>query len=228
MNIAQRVVYTPLHYIGRTLCRVHDAELVKVPYKGPLILVANHVNFLDVPILYTHLMPREITGFAKAETWNNPAIGMLFSLGGAIPIRRGLIDREAIDRALAELRAGRILAIAPEGTRSGDGRLQRARSGVAMLALASGAPVMPLVYHGGEQFRRNFFRLRRTDFHIAVGEPFCVKPADGKPTRGDREQIADEIMYRLAALLPPEYRGYYADLSKATNRFLHACPDTGH
>jgi 1-acyl-sn-glycerol-3-phosphate acyltransferase len=224
MNIAQRMVYTPLHFIGRSICCVHDEQLAKVPMRGPLILVANHINFLDVPILYTHLMPRRITGFAKAETWDNPAIGFLFSLGNAIPLRREQIDRSAMDRALQELRAGCILAIAPEGTRSGDGLLRKARSGVAMLALASGAPVLPIAYYGGEQFRRNVVRFRRTEFHIAVGDAFCVRGAGEKASRADRDQIADEIMYKLAGLLPPQYRGYYADLKSATDKFLKPCP----
>jgi 1-acyl-sn-glycerol-3-phosphate acyltransferase len=220
MNLTQRVIYTPLHYLGRSLCCVHDAELAKVPAHGPLILVANHINFLDVPILYTHLMPRPVSGFAKVETWKNPAIGLLFSLANAIPLRRELIDRSALDLALQKLREGHILAIAPEGTRSGDGQLQRARSGVAMLAIASGAPVLPLVYFGGEKFRRNVVRLRRTDFHIAVGEPFSIDMGGRKATRADRDLITDEIMYKLAALLPPPYRGYYANLQNATEKYL--------
>jgi 1-acyl-sn-glycerol-3-phosphate acyltransferase len=220
MNLAQTVIYSPLRVLGRTLCRVHDEEIWKIPRQGPLLLVANHVNFLDVPIFYTHLIPRSVTGFAKMETWNNPALGFLFSLGGAIPIRRGEVDRTAIGRARDVLRSGRILAIAPEGTRSGDGRLQKAHTGVAVLALDSNAPVIPVVYFGGEKFRSNIFHLVRTDFYFRVGTPFHVHMEGGRLTREVREQITTEIMYRLAALLPPGYRGYYSDLSKATNRFL--------
>ncbi len=220
MNLAQTVVYSPIRVLGRTLCRVHDEELKAIPHKGPLLLVANHVNFLDVPIFYTHLIPRSVTGFAKIETWNNPALGFFFSLGGAIPIRRGEVDRTAIGHARDVLRSERILAIAPEGTRSGDGRLQKARTGVSVLALDSGAPVIPVAYYGGEKFSHNLPRLRRTDFYFRVGPPFRVRMEGGKLTRDVREQITTEIMYRLAALLPPEYRGYYADLSRATNRFL--------
>jgi 1-acyl-sn-glycerol-3-phosphate acyltransferase len=213
-------VYFPIRVLGRTLCRVDDADLKKIPGQGPLILVANHVNFLDVPIFYTHLMPRSVTGFAKKETWNNPALGFFFSLGGAIPIHRGMVDRTAIGRAREVLHSGGILAIAPEGTRSGTGRLQKARTGVSVLALESGAPVLPVIYYGGEKFRSNIFRLQRTDFHFRVGTPFRVRMDGGRLTRDVRESITDEIMYRLAALLPPEYRGYYANLSKATHRFL--------
>jgi 1-acyl-sn-glycerol-3-phosphate acyltransferase len=220
MNLAQTVVYSPLRALGRTLCRVHDEELRRIPRTGPLLIVANHVNFLDVPIFYTHLIPRDVTGFAKIETWKNPALGVLFSLGGAIPIRRGAVDRTAIGRACDALRAGRILAVAPEGTRSGDGRLQPAHTGVAVLALDSGAPVLPVVYYGGEKFRTNLLRLTRTDFYFRVGTPFRVRVTEGRLTRALRERITTEIMYRLAALLPPPYRGFYADLTRATGRYL--------
>jgi 1-acyl-sn-glycerol-3-phosphate acyltransferase len=222
MNLVQTVVYSSIRILGRILFRVHEEELAKIPHQGPLILVANHVNFADVPIFYTHLIPRSVTGFAKIENWNNPALGFLFSLGGAIPIRRGAVDRTAIGGALEVLRSGRILAVAPEGTRSGDGRLQKGRTGVSVLALDSGAPVIPVAYFGGEKFWRNILRLRRTDFYFRVGAPFHVRVEASRLTREVREQITTEIMYRIAALLPPEYRGYYADLSKATSRYLIA------
>jgi 1-acyl-sn-glycerol-3-phosphate acyltransferase len=220
MNLAQIVVYSPLRALTRTLCRVHDEELARIPRTGPLLIVANHVNFLDAPIFYTHLIPRDVTGFAKIETWKNPAIGFLFTLGGAIPIRRGVVDRTAIGLAREVLRSGRILAVAPEGTRSGDGRLQKAHTGVSVLALDSGALVIPVAYYGGEKIRANLFRLARTDFYFRVGTPFRVRAEEVRPTRDVREQITSEIMYRLAALLPPEYRGFYSDLAKATSRYL--------
>jgi 1-acyl-sn-glycerol-3-phosphate acyltransferase len=222
MNLAQWAVYTPIRILARILFRVHDEELAQIPHHGPMILVANHVNFADVPVFYTHLIPRPVTGFAKIENWNNPALGFLFSLGGAIPVRRGAVDRTAIGRALEVLRSGRILAIAPEGTRSGDGRLQKGHSGIAVLALDSGAPIWPVAYYGLENFRRNLLRLRRTDFFFRVGKPFRVGVEAVRLTREVREQITAEIMYRIAALLPPEYRGYYTDLSKATSQYLIA------
>jgi 1-acyl-sn-glycerol-3-phosphate acyltransferase len=219
MNLAQRLVYYSIRVASRTLCRVHDEEMQKIPHTGPLIIIANHVNFLDVPLLYTHLIPRPVTGFAKAENWNNPAMGALFSLGGAIPIRRGMVDRDAIERALVALQAGQILALAPEGTRSGDGRLRRARPGLALLASASDAPVLPMVYFGGEKFWHNIARFRRTEFYFRVGTPYRLTTRDWPNKRESRQQVTDEMMYHMAALLPEEYRGVYADLSKATNEY---------
>ena len=219
MTVTQTVVRASLKRVTRLLCRVDDAQLAKVPAHGPLILVANHVNFLEVPLLYSHLHPRALTGFAKIETWNNPAMAFLFDLFGAIPLRRGEADVAAIRRGLEVLEAGHILAVAPEGARSGHGRLQRGHPGVVMLALRSGAPLLPMVYYGGERLRRNLTRLRRTDFHIVVGNLFCLN-AGGKVTREMRQQMTDEIMYQVAALLPPDYRGYYADLSAATETYL--------
>jgi len=220
MTPTRQVVSTTIKRLTRILCRVDDAQLAHVPAQGPLILIANHVNFLEVPLLYTHLQPRPVTGFAKIETWHNPAMGFLFDLYGAIPLRRGEADVAAFRRGLAILEAGHILAVAPEGTRSGHGRLGRGHPGVVMLALRSGAPLLPMAYYGGESLRRNVARLQRTDFHIAVGQPFHLDAGGAKMTRDVRQQMVDEIMYQLAALLPPAYRGHYSNLAAATETHL--------
>ncbi len=225
MTLTYRAVTSTIKGLTRLLCRVDDAQLARVPDRGPLIIVANHINFLEVPLLYTHLLPRPVTGFAKAENLSNPILGpLLFNLGGAIPLHRGEADVTALRRALAALEAGHILAVAPEGTRSGHGRLQRGHPGVVWLALRTGAPLLPMVYYGGELFWRNLARLRRTDFHIVVGQPFYLDAGGVKVTRQVRQQMADEIMYQMAALLPPAYRGVYSDLAAATEMYLRFPP----
>jgi 1-acyl-sn-glycerol-3-phosphate acyltransferase len=225
MTLAYQVVTTTIKGLTRTLCRVDGAQLTQVPERGPLILVANHVNFLEVPLLYTHLLPRPITGFVKAENLDNPVLGpLLIRLWGGIPLHRGEADMAALRLALEALEEGHILAVAPEGTRSGDGRLQQGHPGIAFVALRSGAPLLPVVYYGGELFWRNLTGLRRTDFHIVVGQPFYLDAKGGKVTQPVRQQMADEIMYQLAALLPPAYRGVYADLSAATETYLRFPP----
>jgi 1-acyl-sn-glycerol-3-phosphate acyltransferase len=224
MKLTYRVVFSAIKSLIRLLCRVDDAQLAKVPDQGPLILVANHVNFLEVPLVYTHLQPRPLTGFAKVEAWDNPFIGALFNMGEAIPLYRGEADVTAFRHALKALEAGRILALAPEGTRSGHGRLQRGLPGAVLLALRSGAPLLPLVYYGGELFWHNLARLRRTDFHIVVGQPFYLGAGGVRVTRQMRQQMIDEVMYQMAALLPPAYRGVYSDLPAATETYLRFPP----
>jgi 1-acyl-sn-glycerol-3-phosphate acyltransferase len=220
MNLSSYMVANTIKGISQLLCRIDASQLPQVPKKGPLILVANHINFLDAPVVYTQLFPRPITGFAKIETWDNPFMGALFSLYGSIPLRRGQADVQAMRRALAALAEGQIVGVAPEGTRSGDGRLQRGQPGVVTLALHSRAPLLPLAYYGNERFRHNLRRLRRTDFHIAVGKSFSLDTRDVRLTRDVRQEIADQIMYQVARLLPPEYRGFYSDLTNARSDFL--------
>ena len=193
------------------VCRIDAAQLERVPHTGPLIIVVNHISRLEVPIVYTHMHPRPMAAFAKAETWENPLLGPLANLWGAIPLHRGEADTGAFHRGLEALANGQIVVIAPEGTRSGNGRLQRGLPGVVLLAMRSGAPLLPMAHHGGEKFRDNLRRLRRTDFHIVVGEPFMLSPGDRHVNREFRQELADALMYRIAALLPAAYQGVYAE-----------------
>jgi 1-acyl-sn-glycerol-3-phosphate acyltransferase len=220
MSITYTIVTYSIKRLTRILCNIDDHELINVPEQGPLIIVSNHVNFLDAPVVYTHLQPRKITGFVKAETWENPVMGFLFDLWDGIPLQRGEADTTAFRLALEALGQGKILAIAPEGTRSEDGKLRRGLPGMVLLAQRSGTPIIPVVYYGGEKFKNNMNQLKRTDFYIRVGKIFKLQSVDGKMNRELRQIIVDEIMYQLALLLPPAYRGYYTDVSKVTTDYL--------
>jgi 1-acyl-sn-glycerol-3-phosphate acyltransferase len=224
MRLAYHVVTGAIKWATRRLVRVYDAQLARVPERGPLILVTNHVNFVEIPVLFTHLLPRKVTGIAKAENWQNPTTRWLMKLWDGLPVRRGEADLSAIRRGLAVLAAGGILAIAPEGTRSGDGKLQRGHAGVVLLALRAQVLLMPLVFYGAEHFWCNLAAFHRSDFHIVAGEPFQLDAGQTRVTRAVRAEIADEIMYQLAALLPPAYRGIYANLERATEKYLRFLP----
>jgi 1-acyl-sn-glycerol-3-phosphate acyltransferase len=218
----ERIINATCKGLTALLCRVDADQLKRMPTRGPLIVVTNHVNFLEVPLIYTrmkHTSP--VTAFAKAETWDNPIMGRLFDFYGAIPIRRGEADITAIKRGLAALKQGYIMAVTPEGTRSNHGRLLPGHPGVATLALLSKAPLLPIVHYGHETYRQDFSRLRRLDFHVAVGRTFTLDPHGAKVTSDVRQRMTDEIMYQLAALLPAKYRGAYANLTQATQNYLH-------
>jgi len=220
MNFIRWLVYIVIKIGLSILCRMDAQEMDKVPERGPLIVIANHTGELEAPVMFAWLHPRPVTGWAKVETWDIPFFHWLFNLWGAVPVRRGEADTSALRAALEKLNQGYIFGVAPEGTRNRTGKLLRAHPGAAMLALHANAPILPIAHWGGENFTRSLKRLRRTDFHIRVGRPFHIQPGGERIGRERRQQIADEMMYQLAALLPQEYRGEYSDMSKATTRFL--------
>lgn len=196
------------------LCRIDAPNLQSFPEKGPLIVITNHTGQLEIPVFFGQLATRPITGWAKMEAWDNAFLNWLFNLWGLIPVRRGEGDISALKKAIKALEDGYIFGIAPEGTRNITGRLKRAHPGAVMLAIRSGVTVLPMAHWGGEHFLKNLPRLKRTPFHIRVGQPFKVVIEDGKVTREVRQQVADEMMVRIAELMPPEYRGEYTNYEK--------------
>ena len=207
----------------RILCRIDAPDMNKVPMKGPVIGYANHSAMIEVPVFFALLLPRRITGWAKIELWDNWFFRWIFDLWNILPIKRGEADTTALRKAVEALNEGYLFGLAPEGTRNVTGQLKRAHPGAVMLALHSGAPLLPIAHWGGEDFTRNIKRLKRTDFHVRVGDPICLKLEGARVTKEMRQQIADEMMYRLAELLPPEYRGEYEKVTEAKYIYTQRC-----
>jgi 1-acyl-sn-glycerol-3-phosphate acyltransferase len=220
MTLTLNLINAPMKAILRTIMDIDDSEVKKIPLQGPLILATNHINSWDAPVGFTHLHPRELSAFVKIETWNNPVLGALFNVWQGIPIHRGEVDFDAFNTAQAYLKEKKILIVAPEGTRSKDGRLNKGYPGIVLLAIRSGVPILPVVFYGNENFSSNIKSLRRTRMVIKVGEQFHVNFGTERMTKDLREEVTTEIMYQIAKLLPPEYRGLYADMSQATTRHL--------
>ena len=220
LGLQHRLISSLIKFGTSILCRIDKADLDKIPREGPLIAYANHIGSLEVPLVFAHLQPRPITALAKAEAWDNPLFHWLFNIWKLIPVRRGEADIDAMRQSIKMVKEGYIFGISPEGTRSGDGKLLRAHPGIVPIALRSQAPLQPVAHWGAEDFPENVKRLRRTDFHIRVGEPFYLDTRGERVTSEARQQMVDEMMYRLAKLLPEEYRGYYADLKNATEKYI--------
>ena len=210
-----------MRFILSVMCDVDKKALKAVPLQGPMILVGNHINFLDVISSLTFSHPRKIFFLVKKETFKTPFLRSLFNAWGSISVDRGTADLKALKKAVDVLKQGHFFAIAPEGTRTKDGRLIRAHPGVVVIALKSKATIMPIVQYGGEKFSQNIKKLRRTKITMKVGAPFVICPGSAYPGKEERRLIADEIMYQIAELLPAEYRGYYSDLNKATTNYLN-------
>jgi 1-acyl-sn-glycerol-3-phosphate acyltransferase len=193
------------------VCKIDGDQLKKVPLKGPLVIISNHVNFLEAPVLYTQLLPREMTALAKIESWDNPGKRFLFNLWKIIPIRRGEADMSAYRASLDAINAGKILVIAPEGTRSFSGKLQKGLPGTALIAVRTGAPIIPIAFYGSENFWDNLKHFKRSPFHIRVGKTFKINLPPNGLSKENRDQVIDECMRQLAIILPEEYRGAYLD-----------------
>jgi 1-acyl-sn-glycerol-3-phosphate acyltransferase len=194
---------------ARFLFRAKLAGVENIPKEGPFLLVTNHISFWDIPLMFI-MQPRQMVMFC-ADKWRRvPGIREFCEMMGVIWVARGEADVEAIKLSLGHLKAGGILALAPEGTRSHSGPLQVGKTGAAYLADRTGVPIVPLAVWGQERAAGNLKRLRRTSVAGAFGEPFRLPP-DGR-AKGDKlEEFTEIIMCRLAALLPPDYRGAYAD-----------------
>ncbi len=179
------------------------------PQQGPYILVTNHLSAYDTPLLFA-LCPHSVRALAASKHRSNPFFGPLLALGGSIWVRRGEIDRDALSGALSWLGEGGVLGMAPEGTRArGVYALQKGKTGAAYLATRTGSPILPVGLTGTERIKEELPRLRRARVRVVIGEPFCL-PESG-PVRGEKlDEYTELIMRRIAALLPPEYRGVYA------------------
>lgn len=213
-------ITTLLRVYFRLTLRLDAPDLKTVfPKDGPLIVITNHTGQVEVPVFATLLQPRKITGWGKAEAFENLFLRWVFWAWDIIPVHRGEADITALKSALRMLEDGRIFGVAPEGTRNYTGILRRGLPGAAILALKSGTPILPLVHWGGEVYMKNLKRFKRTDFHIRMGRLYQVK-VEGKITGEIRQQIADEMMCVIAELMPENYRGEYSDPAKYERKYL--------
>jgi len=224
MTAIRWTVIAVLRILTRILLKVEVAGLERLPASGPVILAINHINSID-GLLLRALLPRDIIGWAKAEIWGNPILRILAESLDTIPLRRGELDIYSVRLALQALGEGKLLGIAPEGTRSWHGRLQQGHPGLVFLALrAPDTFILPAVIYGQERFDKNLRRLRRTEVNVVFGQGFYLDAGGCRATREMRQEMTDEIMMQIASLLPPEYRGVYSDVAAATERYLRFPP----
>ena len=182
-----------------------------VPAKGPYLIAINHVSLFDPPFILA-FWPVAPEGAGAIELWSRPGQSILVRLYGGIPVHRGEYDRQLIDTLLSVLRAGKPLLIAPEGGRSHTPGMRRALPGVAYLIDQAQAPVVPVGVAGAtDDFLQRALRFKRPRIMMHIGQPMTLPSVQGKgeERRTARQRNADMIMERIAALLPPEYRGVY-------------------
>jgi 1-acyl-sn-glycerol-3-phosphate acyltransferase len=220
------VIYRASRALVRSVFRILFMRLevhgrANVPRTGPLVVCSNHVHNFD-PVVVGAAIPRALLYMAKKELFAVPGLRQLIRFYGAFPIDRGAADRAALRYAVNAVTEGFALLMFPEGTRSSTGKIERVLPGAAFVSLRTGAPVLPVAVTGTQAMpfdkksvktgEKRRFRPRVT---VTIGEPFTIGVGpDGK--RLSMEAATDEMMRHVAALLPPEYRGIYADTALPT------------
>ena len=184
-----------------------------VPKAGPLLLVANHLTYLEPPLIGV-VLPRRLTFLTLQEVFRVAWVGRFARAVGMLPVApSGPRTLDGVRLALQLLEQGEVVGIFPEGTRSLTPGLLRANPGVALLAARSGVPILPVAVTGTERLDSVahflFARPRGARVRVVIGEPFRPRVPTGKV---DHQALADQIMMELAKLLPPAYRGAYADV----------------
>lgn len=208
-----------VYYFGRGLIYIllapfgwmHVTGKENVPDRGPVLIIGNHLNIGDPPMVATKIRLKAVI-MAKEELFKHPWSRFWVKNFGAFPVRRDGVDRRALQEAESWLKKGVSLIMFPEGSRSKEAAMKPALPGAAMLAARLNVPILPVAITGTEKLN-NLRRclLHRTRVVLTIGKPFRLPEIEGKLTKEKRAELTTYMMKHIAALLPPAYRGVYGE-----------------
>lgn len=207
----------PLFSFVKTLIRiltkykVVDGDLI--PPQDGLLMTTNHISRLDVPFLMAMTDRTDLVAIV-ANKYKKKLFfkWILEKIGTIIWMDRETTDFSALREVLEYLRKGRVVGIAPEGTRSqGAIGMLEGKQGAAVMAARASVRILPVGITGTDKIYAHWMKLHRPPVTIRVGEPYTLPEIDMDDRQSWLERYTDEIMCRIAVLLPPEYRGFYAE-----------------
>jgi 1-acyl-sn-glycerol-3-phosphate acyltransferase len=201
-------VQAVVRMLARLLWRHTLTGQDNLPRGTAYIIATNHLSLFDAPVVFMN-SPDRLVMFGADKWRRTPGLRQLTEAMGVIWVTRGEADMDAMRAALGVLKRGARLGLAPEGTRSRTGGLQPGKPGAAYLADRARVPVVPMAISGTERVLACWRRLRRPSINCVIGPPLGLL-GDGRAKGARLEELTDQIMCSLAALLPPEYRGVYA------------------
>lgn len=201
-----------IRFVINLIARVEIQGFERVPQDSGFVIATNHLGRLDVTLLFYALEGDFILPVAEKyeHHWLYGPIGNAM---GAIWLDRFNADVGSVREILARMKAGGILVIAPEGTRSKTEAMAKGKPGVAYLAMKAGLPILPIALTGTED-RLVMDRLKhfkKSEIKILIGPAFMLPPVKGRDREAALREYTDEIMCRIGAMLPEKYRGVYAD-----------------
>lgn len=203
----------PIRFLVRTLTKFRVENQARIPKTGGVLITTNHLSLLDTPILLAITDRDDLVAIIAKKYRGKPFFKwVLEKVGTMVWMDRTTTDFAAIREALDHLRHGSIVGIAPEGTRSRESMgLLEGKPGAVLMAARASVPIVPVGIIGSEQIKAHFLKLKRPPVTVRVGEPYMLPELDRDDRQGWLSRNTDEIMCRIAALLPPKYRGFYKD-----------------
>lgn len=212
-RIIRKIFRPVIRGIFYILGRVEVTGAENVPHEGAYLILFNHVSIYDPPFVGA-FWPTAPEALGAEEIWSRPGQNILAILYGGIPIHRGEVDRAALHRVIEMLRGGRPLMMAPEGTRSHLPGMGIGKPGLVYIIEKTGVPIIPVGVVGTtDDFVQRSFKGLRPVLKMKIGEPFQLPQwsGSGVAPKAIRQWQIDQVMLRIANLLPEEYRGIYSD-----------------
>ncbi len=202
-----------IRIVVKIIARVEVTGYENLPEKGGFVIAVNHLGILDAPMAYYALDSWNLF-IPVAEKWQeNPVLRWLGKHLNFIFINRFKLDLKAMREIMNRMEEGQTLVIAPEGTRARDEKMAQGKPGVAYLASKMGWQIVPVAISGTEDriLFGNLKRFRRTQIRLTAGKSFMLPPFPKENREETLQEYTDEIMCRIAMMLPEKNRGYYAE-----------------
>ncbi len=212
LTARRHVLKRIFRFLFKLFFQVKITGLENIPVGSGYLIAINHPSYYEPPLVLAY-WPEFSEAVAGHDVWERGLNGKIVAAFGSIPVKRGEYDRKVLDTINAVLTSERPLLIAPEGGRSNQPGMRRAKAGVAFVVDRGGVPVVPVAIKGtSNECVKEALRFKRPTVEMHIGEPFTLPPIKGKgqERREARQRAADEVMLRIAAMLPEEYHGAYS------------------
>ena len=221
MTRSRRIVQSTIRFIIRLLVNLEVEGMENVPLQGGFLMAANHVSRMDAPVLISLPVRPDITAFLAEKYEKHWFFGWFGRTMNFIFIDRSRADMGALRGAVKVIKNGTPLAIAPEGTRSITGSLNEGKQGVILLAFLAGVPIIPSAVTGTDSILKKVFTLHRPTVRVVFGKPMLIPPLQRENREQQMQELLEDLMCRIAAMLPPEKRGFYADHPRLKEFLAH-------
>ena len=211
LTVRRKVLNVALGVLLHSLAKIHFVGAENVPSQGGVLLATNHMSQFDTLLLALTPTRPDITALVTDKYKKNLLFLAVLNMAGIIWLDRTKADFGAFRVAVDALKHGYCIGVAPEGTRSKTGQLAEGKPGIVLLGLKSGVPIVPVGLANTDTIVPNLGRLKRSEVTLHYGKAFQLPPLDRTSRDEQMKAYTEEIMCRIAALLPEKHRGFYRD-----------------